>query len=121
MTFFLRKELESALNELHEIKQNGPFNTAYGICNNIVVDYETCFDIVREYAVDWKEYSGDSSYPVPASNTDKSPLGMYYECQRSGDMWDKDTEYGRSRWRLVDYLIECITQDLQKMNGDTNA
>lgn len=31
-----------------------------------------------------------------------------------GDFWDRDTEYGRARWRLLDWMIEELEKELEK-------
>lgn len=31
-----------------------------------------------------------------------------------GNFWDRDTEYGRARWRLLDWMIEELEKELEK-------
>lgn len=53
---------------------------------------------------EWPEYSGDPQYPVPA------PFGRVaqdaYHNAASDRLWAKWTQYGRSRRRLLAWLIE---------------
>lgn len=113
---FTRPELEAALNNLIFIKQNGPNHLRYGICFNISYP-EDGFAIVKEFAIGWDEHSGNDDCPVPSFNNNRDCWGMYLYARNStfDGLWDKDTEYGRARWRLVDYLIERITVALQQM------
>lgn len=117
MASFTRNELKVALDGLKIIKEKGPGNTAYGICYNITRGPTDGYEVVGQYAVGWNEHSGDIGNPVPSFDRDLDHWGMYDEAQHSGNLWSKDTEYGRARWRLVDHLIERITADLQQMTA----
>ena len=64
-----------------------------GICGNLtIVSQVQSYGFVEKYSIGWPEHSGDIEYPVP--NT-----GDY-----QFDKWAG--EYGASRLRLLDYLIE---------------
>lgn len=61
----------------------------------------------------WPEFSGNVAYPIP------DPLGgliafvKHYE-----SLWDENTEYGKARRRLLDFLIEEFEKDLKEMGDE---
>ena len=67
--------------------------------------------MVKYYSRSWNEYSGDPNFPVPS---DDPLLEHSSKFVRTYDLWDKDTEYGKARYRLVDHLIKCIENDLNQ-------
>lgn len=114
MTALSQHQLKEALEVLKALRELGPTTEArfYGICFSLkeATDYLTVRFIMDEYAPLWDEYSGDIEYPVPGFDE----MGSITAYNTTDDMWDKNTEYGRARYRLVDHLIECIEKDLQK-------
>lgn len=118
---FTQKELEIALDALNSIKQHGPKDPMAGICNNITSKWLNGHTFVVKYATGWKDHSGYKDYPVPSSYPSLSPVDMHYIAWREHELWAKHTRYGDARWQLVDYLINRVTQELQELNGDTNA
>ena len=116
MTTLSQCQLETALDVLKALREVGPTADArfYGICYSLneATDHHdlTVQFIMNEYAPLWDEYSGDVEYPVPGFDG-MSEMTAY---NTTDDMWDKNAEYGRARYRLVDHLIECIEKDLQK-------
>jgi len=64
-----------------------------GICSNLtIVSQVYSYGFVEKYSIGWPEHSGDREYPVPR------PIDTYFGLWRY--------EYGESRLRLLDYLIE---------------
>lgn len=52
----------------------------------------------------WPGYSGQRIFPVPHPTL--SPDYAYYECGPI-EMWDRElSEYARSRWELLEWMIE---------------
>lgn len=90
--------LHQALLHLREL---GPRKKVQGICGNIVSTGPFTEDDLLHHFIDWPEYSGRMKFPV--SHPELSPRDAYMDTE---DLWDVDTEYGRARWRLLDFLIE---------------
>ena len=109
---FSRDVLEEALADLNSIKKDGPNEQYVGICGNIG------HHIVRHYGPAWDEFSGNKEYPVPYE--DDPAHGYVFSSFKDEDglypLWREDQAYGQARWRLVDYLIERITAELQSMS-----
>lgn len=117
---FTLEQLESALTILVSIS-NGTIhvNPSYGLCHALTYPRGTRSDlsgdhIVGHYAYTWEEYSGDSEFPVRSYDNNRTCEDQYILTK---DLWDKNTEYGRARWRLVDYLINRVSADLQQMSA----
>lgn len=102
------------------IRDNGPYNIRYGICYNILktpTDLGIDLFDLRKHFKTWKHYSGHIGFPIPSRPLTKwerfrtkwfgsvigSPAEAYKD--RKG-MWDKDTEYGRLRWDLLEHIIK---------------
>lgn len=66
----------------------------------------TCLKLLRALTARWPEYSGNADYPVPAPLIDQSPVYAYGEAEEAGRLWDARTAYGRSRRRLLNWLVE---------------
>lgn len=85
----------------------------------------------------WPEFSGSSGYPVPAPEEDREKVAALLEYRLTevdwdipkeaaeaffdavdiyglydGNFYDTDTEYGRSRIRLLDYIIATLQENL---------
>lgn len=54
----------------------------------------------------WPEFNGCEHYPVPIPEAECHP-GSYYMDHRD-IMWDRTTEYGAARWRLLEWLIQDL-------------
>ena len=53
----------------------------------------------------WPEYSGDFEYPVPAPKGLDMTAKYAYEDSNTHEMWNLDTEYGKSRMSLLKYAM----------------
>lgn len=87
---------------LHEalvaLRENGPKNAAVGLCHHVSgAKYGGLYDLME----DWPEHSGNRHFPVGHPR-----MGASAAFAQVLNLWDRDTEYGRARWRLLDYLIE---------------
>ena len=56
---------------------------------------------------EYEGWSGDYHLPVTAGGS--SHVIEYITAGRNKTSWDKDTEYGKKRWELVELLIEKST------------
>ena len=88
------------LKKVHE----GPDKPKCGICSQRgIIELETpAFELLKEVMAKWPKSSGSRLYPVPSPDPE-SPSVAYYT---HNDLWNKNTEYGRLRWELLDWLIE---------------
>lgn len=82
-----QRALAQLLWQLKELQEAGPKDPTLGICQ--VSTYETR-PYFREIWEKWPKYSGMSLFPVP------------------------DTEYGRNRWELLEWMIKEIQIQLSK-------
>lgn len=95
------------LTALKQLRENGPHNRSAGICSQ--------FDLYGLYSSEerqqfrasfktWPHYSGDPSFPVPSPDGLTYAINAYFD--KSNYLWDRNTEYGRLRWDLLDHIIE---------------
>lgn len=87
---------------LLQLREAGP-TTDFGICCQVkhLCDSKQLYDELRALFSRWPEFSGHPEFPVP--HPDQSPSQAFHT---EVDLWDRSTEYGAARWRLLDWLIE---------------
>lgn len=91
------------IEEMQRIK-NGDFSTDVGICSNVRILHS-----ILEFGFpSWPKFSGNIEYPVP--HPQFTPVKGYDYALINDILWDKETQYGRDRWELVDFLIEFYQQ-----------
>ena len=101
------------LQALKSIDPDDPGNR-FGICSTLNGKllclgmeannaHRMAFSIAPKTAPFWAEFSGDKDYPVPSPDQNLSAEDYYYNCS---DRWDKNTAYGQSRRRLLDFMIK---------------
>lgn len=107
-------ELRTKLRQiLHQIRHQG-LHTDTGICGNVCrrfdkhgMPHETrrVIETMKELFRKWPEFSGNDYYPIPGiAGSGHGPTSTFHE--HNGALWDLDTEYGRARWRLLDFMID---------------
>jgi len=88
-----------------------PIFKEYGICTELAQTFELkgliSVNLVSKHAESWKEYSSKPTFPVP-----DSVLGPECSYHMLDNLWDIDTEYGRSRRRLCLHIAHCLEQEL---------
>jgi hypothetical protein len=103
------------MTELHQallkLREDGPSNIFQGICHQgDVIEQKkllsSFFFFFFFFFSLWPEFSGDLVFPV--SHPSMTPGEAYMLID---DIWDRETEYGRARWRLLDFLIERTAPD----------
>ncbi len=95
--------LDVCLKELSRIK-NGDVNTDFGICNNVDIPWQ-----VLEFAFPkWSKFSGVINFPVPDELL--TPEAAYNYGWQDDGLWSKETQYGKDRYELLDFLIEFFKQ-----------
>ena len=105
-----QRALTQLLWQLKELQEAGPKDPTLGICQ--VRTYETR-PYFREIWEKWPKYSGMSLFPVPEfeGQQGKEAVDSFY---KTNLLWDKNTEYGRNRWELLEWLIKEIQIQLSK-------
>lgn len=99
------------LTALKQLRENGPYNRDAGICAQ--------FDLYGLYSSEerqqfrasfktWPHYSGGISFPVPSTDGFTEAIDAYFD--ETNDLWDRDTEYGRLRWDLLDHIIKELSK-----------
>jgi len=103
------RQTELFLQALINLRDNGPKHFSMGVCGNIFdacdvyIPREIIEQEIWDMAPDWPYYSGDTKYPVP--HPSYSPRRAYNVAHLHDNMWDKDTEYGKMRYNLLNFLI----------------
>lgn len=102
----------SLLEQLQALHKNGPQSMRHGICLQVSWLAVKEHDTLQHLMVTWPAGTSDTTFPVPASRSDKtaSSAQLAYRKASREQMWDRNTEYGQLRWELLEWLIE----ELQK-------
>lgn len=96
---------DETLFRLKLLREKGPTYLALGICDNIRLTRKDADRLLRPLFVRWPDYSGDPTFPVKSYDADLDAMKAYVYVENA---WDKDTQYGQSRWALLDFLIAEI-------------
>ena len=96
------KDINTSLHLLKEIRDTAHYDSASGICGSAYLyNLSTCS--VRAMFETWEHFSGSVDYPI----------GDYMDADRmyhnTINKYDKSTEYGRLRYKLIDHCIEYLT------------
>lgn len=109
----VRTELLRALINIQEELDAGVRNRR-GLC--FIIAYESecrytieCGKLLHDYFEKWPEFSGSLAYPVPSP--DKCYSAEEYFLDRRVGKWTG--EYGASRRRLLDWLIQQLEEELK--------
>lgn len=97
--------LKALLSRL-EYLDMGKRDAALGICQATRNEFEIL--VLRACFIQWPDYSGDMTYPIP-HEIGESNAYMLYE-----NLWDTDTAYGCKRMELLQFCINAITKELSK-------
>ena len=100
-------------------------------------EFHAAFELRGQLYMEWPEWSRSESYPVPGPEEDRDMIdevrsdndceevdwsdnydaaAAYYDAVDeawlyNGNMYDEDSEYGRSRRRLLSFLIDELTKE----------
>jgi hypothetical protein len=103
---------------LLQIQVDGPVRSHSGICDHVTkvlpFAYGKVMPILEEMFKSWPLYSGNETFPVP--HPEQDPEHAYLST--SGSIWDRDTEYGRNRWSLLEHCISQLQIQLSKGQVD---
>ena len=81
-----------------------------GVCGNQYWDW------LDATARDWPEYSGNTTYPVPAPSGQhgvpaaRAAAYAYWYAEDHDLMWCTRREYGKARWRLLAFLLDAASK-----------
>ncbi len=105
-----QRALTQLLRQLKELQEAGPKYPTLGICQVSTLETRPYF---REIWEKWPKYSGISRFPVPEfeGQQGKEAEDSFYKTHL---LWDKNTEYGRNRWELLEWMIKEIQIQLSK-------
>lgn len=99
------------LTALKQLCENGPNDRSAGICWQFDSPELYSTAELRQYKDSfktWPHYSGDISFPVPSPDGFTEAIDAYFD--KSIDLWDRNTEYGRLRWELLDHIIKELSK-----------
>ena len=91
---------------IHE-KLHSP-GTCYG---ESAMDWVGALIILRSSWKQWPKFSGVLNYPIDVVNSTLDPQTQYDAAELNDGFWDQDTEYGRERVELLNWLIEDLSPD----------
>ena len=105
-----QRALTQLLWQLKELHAAGPKDPTLGICQVGTEETKPYFIEIWE---NWPKYSGMRLFPVPAfeGQQSKEAENSFY---KTNLLWDKNTEYGRNRWELLEWMIREIQIQLSK-------
>lgn len=117
-----KSELETTLYILERIKNKRTFEHA-GICANVDIALKKhCIegfergliaDWLRKLMSKWPKSSGKLFAPIPEKAFPKG-FDSYYEYARHNNiLWDVNTEYGKLRFELLDFLISTVKTEIE--------
>ncbi|MCP4443625.1 MAG: hypothetical protein GY810_32375 [Aureispira sp.] len=94
--------------------ETDPESTMLGICGEICnVPY--CTSGIYDYCIGvmlgHPEYSGDKNYPIPHPSMDS--YNAFYDIK---DLWDIETEYGRTRREWCGYIADKLEKKYAKQS-----
>ena len=114
----LNQVKQQMLTLLLQIQVDGPISNRRGICDQLTkrlpFGYGVVMKSMEEMFKTWPLYSGDTTFPVP--HPEQDPDRAYLDTD--GNIWDRDTEYGRNRWSLLEHCISQLQIQLSKTQVD---
>jgi uncharacterized protein YodC (DUF2158 family) len=92
------------LSNIRDIKSGKKkLDTGAGICENTGIQ-----TISSKILKSWDKYAMDYMYPVPSTDAGITSEEKYIKEGRANNLWNKDTEYGKLRYELLDFLEEYL-------------
>lgn len=100
------REVQALSTSLQQLKQNGPHIIGDGICTNAADGLGKGLQraLIRALCTFWGKYSGNICFPVPHPR--HCPELAYCD---TADHWNRETQYARDRWELLDFLIDATS------------
>lgn len=92
------------LSNIRDIKSGKKeLDTGAGICENTGIQ-----TISSKILKSWDKYAMDYMYPVPSTDAGITSEEKYLKEARTNNLWNKNTEYGKLRYELLDFLEEYL-------------
>lgn len=117
------------LDALVRLKQNGPEATCAGICYEVhfsIFDDCDAVQYMETLMEEWPDGTGSSSYPIPLDGKiiDRNSLTPEELEQEENDaksaylshtanQWNKEDPYCQARYRLLDWMIQRLEEELK--------
>jgi len=109
------------LDAMIYIKENGADDLGAGICDSVVEyidesgvnledNWREAYRVIESLSPEWPKFSGVVGHPVPSTNDELTPKGMFGHATDYGELWVG--EYGALRMELLDFLIEQLTLEV---------
>lgn len=94
-----------------------------GLCAVLTYKSEQSVWLLHDAFLCWDEFSGSLSYPVPPYDMleggyNDGALGAFH---RTWNLWDKGTEYGAARWRLVQHCLDYTNREITRLENAKEA
>ena len=99
-----REKMAKWVAELEALKSERDEDS--GICGNCL---SLPFLVLLPLFEKWPKYSGIPEYPVPSPDKKTTAKDAYYRYS----LWDTDSQYGKDRWELVEFLIKELRKELE--------
>lgn len=108
------------------------WNYSYGICYNlgILIDVEFYLTISKEQYITkiincWNEHSDNFYYPIKSyielQSSGYTEILTAMDCFNyafdHGLLYDRNTEYGKARYRLLGHIIKCLKELVEYNEG----
>lgn len=96
--------LYTVLANIRDIKSGKKkLDTGVGICENTGIQ-----TLPSKLLKTWDKYEMDYIYPVPSTDAGITAEEKYIKEARANNLWNKNTEYGKLRYELLDVIEEYI-------------
>ena len=106
----------SVIGELKDLINGAePLDKGVGLCTNYLVQIKVIGlrEELNSIIGRWPEYSGSEDFPIKASRICFTSTTEYYNASDSETMYDKNTKYGRARYRLAEHIHDGLVQLLK--------
>lgn len=109
--------LYTVLANIRDIKSGKKeLDTGAGICENTGIQ-----TIPSKILKSWDKYAMDYIYPVPSTDAGITSEEKYIKEARANNLWNKNTEYGKLRYELLDVIEEYIKDCSEYIVGSRGA
>ena len=109
--------LYNVLSNIRDIKSGKKkLDNGVGICENTEIQ-----TIPSKLLKTWDKYEMDYIYPVPSTDAGITAEEKYIKEARANNLWNKNTEYGKLRYELLDFIEEYLKDCSEYVIGDRGA
>ena len=109
--------LYSVLSNIRDIKSGKKkLDDGVGICENTGIQ-----TIPSKLLKTWDKYEMDYIYPVPSPDAGITAEEKYIKEARANNLWNKNTEYGKLRYELLDFIEEYLKDCSEYVVGSHDA